>query len=67
MLKNHTGDWVAHRFASGDLPGKVVEGTHDYVKVRFRFEGQERDLVFEHPLPRIRWRRARGRSIWSYL
>jgi len=66
-MKNEVGDWVAARFEGGDRPGKVVAATRDSVTVRFRFASGESDLIFDEPLPRIRWRGDRGRRRWTYV
>lgn len=71
--KNQVGDWIAvpaMGVPGGRRPAKVLElreddRGEDEVRVRLRFDDGERDVWFETPQPRIRWRRQNGRQRWE--
>jgi hypothetical protein len=71
--KNQVGDWIAIPaigVPGGRRPAKVLEvrqdeDGEDRVRVSLRFDNGQRDLWFDAPQPRIRWRRQNGRSRWE--
>lgn len=68
-LKNEPGDWVVLSLPGAmEKPGKVVAADRERVTVEFKWRnGDVTERVFDHPLPRIRWVRQRGRSRYVRL
>jgi len=52
--------------AGGRKPAKVIHADRETVVVEARFDGRAVRLTLDEPAPRIRWRRDRGRSQWTF-